>query len=102
MSKTCAAPIRRKKKRDAELVALFGTVPVMLARMVDPVNLNLSASLMDAVHDAADDLLALSGQLRDQQRFIADLPNDVRLVLCMWMLDLGLAAKLIDRVATDD
>ena len=88
---------KRTGKMDAELVALFGDVTVKIGRMVDPAMLALSADLMDRVHDGADALLARSGRPDAQRRYVAGLPSDVRLVLCMWMMDMGLAAKLTTR-----
>jgi hypothetical protein len=82
---------------DRELIALFGEVTVKVARMVDPAMLALSADLMDRVHDGADALLARTGRPDAQRRYVADLTSDVRLILCMWMMDMGLAAKLTAR-----
>jgi hypothetical protein len=90
---------KRTRKMDAELAVLFGDVTVRIARMVDPVMLALSADLMDRVHDGADALLARSGRPDAQRRYVAGLPSDVRLILCMWMMDLDLAAKLTARAA---
>lgn len=90
---------KRTGKMDAELVALFGDVTVKIGRMVDPAMLALSADLMDRVHDGADALLARSGRPDAQRRYVAGLPSDVRLILCMWMMDLDLAAKLTARAA---
>ena len=90
---------KRTRKMDAELAVLFGDVTVRIARMVDPVMLALSADLMDRVHDGADALLARSGRPGAQRRYVAGLPSDVRLILCMWMMDLDLAAKLTARAA---
>ena len=50
---------------------------------------------MDRVHDA---LLTMRGHLAEQHRYIGGLPFDVRLVLCMWLMDTDLAAKLIRAV----
>ena len=54
--------------------------------------------LMEAVHDAADALLTMRGHPERQRGHLAGLPFTVRLVLCMWLTDTELAAKLI-RVA---
>lgn len=53
---------------------------------------------MEAVHDAADALLTMRGHPERQRGYLAGLPFTVRLVLCMWLTDTELAAKLI-RVA---
>lgn len=87
----------RPSRMQRELIALFGDATVQVAKMVDPALLALSADLMDRVHDAADAVLAGTGRPAAQRRFIGELPSDVRLVLCMWLLDTGLAAKLTRR-----
>lgn len=74
---------------------LFGEPVAYLAQITDPATLELSATLMDRVHDGADALLAMRDDLSEQQRYIGGLPPDVRLVLCMWLLDTGMASKLI-------
>jgi hypothetical protein len=53
---------------------------------------------MDRVHDGADALLNMRGNLAEQQRYITGLPFMVRLVLCMWLMDADLASKLIRAV----
>lgn len=92
---------RRKKRELVELKRLFGEPVVYLARITDPASLDLSAALMDRVHDGADALLALKGHPQEQCRYIGELPFDVRLVLCMWLLDLDLAAKLLKSLYVD-
>ena len=77
---------------------LFGEVVWSVAAATDPATLDLSAALMDRVHDAADALLTLREHLAEQHRYIGGLPFDVRLVLCMWLMDTDLAAKLMRAV----
>lgn len=92
-----AATSSRVKRRSRELEALFGPAIVLVARVTDPCGLRLSSELMDKVHDAADKLLALSGKPQEQRKHVTRLPSDVRLVLCMWVMDINLAAKLTAR-----
>lgn len=82
----------------AELKRLFGEPVAYLASITDPATLNLSAALMDRVHDGADALLRMRGHLEGQQSYISGLPFEVRLVLCMWLMDTDLAVKLIRAV----
>jgi hypothetical protein len=86
---------RRKAQELAELKRLFGDLVAYRASITDLATLNLTAALMDRVHDGADALLAMRGDPAKQHRYIDGLPFDVRLVLCMWLLDTDLAAKLI-------
>ena len=55
---------------------------------------------MDRVHDGADALLAMRHHPDEQMRYVSELPFDVRLVLCMWLLDCDLADKLASRALT--
>ena len=91
----------RKAEADCEMRRLFGEPVAYLASITDPATLDLSAVLMDRVHDGADALLTMRGHLAEQHRYICGLAFDVRLVLCMWLMDTDLAAKLI-RVAADN
>jgi len=88
MNKTILRDLRR----------LFGEPVAYLAKITDPVTLDLTAVLMDRVHDGADALLNMRGNLAEQQRYITGLPFTVRLVLCMWLMDTDLASKLIRAV----
>ena len=85
----------KKNRIDGELVRLFGEPLIRLAEFTDPLALELSAALMDRVHDGADALLTMRGDPGEQHRYVQDLPHEVRLVLCMWLLDTGLASKLV-------
>ena len=88
----------KKKQELAELKRLFGEPVVYLASITDPATLDLSAALMDRVHDGADALLNMRGHLTEQHQYLSGLPFDVRLLLCMWLMDTDLAAKLIRAV----
>lgn len=78
-----------------ELVSLFGREMVEQASRTDPADLEVSAALMDTVHDAADKLLASSYRPSLQRDIVAGLDPQARLLLCMWLSDLGLAATLM-------
>jgi hypothetical protein len=82
------------ERRILEAKALFGRTLVRQARMTDPADLELTAEAMDAVHDAADELLEHAGDPRAQGRVVAALNPQTRLVLCMWVIDLSLGANL--------
>lgn len=83
------------KKMREELRQLFGEPMVRLAESTDPMALDLTSALMDRVHDGADALLTMRGNIEEQHRYVLDLPHEVRLTLCMWLMDTGLAAKLV-------
>ena len=87
-----------QKKMRGELLRLFGEPLLRLAEATDPMALDLTAALMDRVHDGADALLTMRGDLEEQHRYVLDLPHEVQLALCMWLMDTGLAAKLVRAV----
>ena len=89
--------MRRKTSRQ-DLRHLFGEPVTSLAKIVGLEVLEITPELMESVHDAADALLTMRGQLGRQRAYLVGLPFTVRLVLCMWLTDTELAAKLI-RVA---
>ena len=78
-----------------DVLALFGEPVVHLGQVTDPATLNLSAALIDRVHDSADALLSLRGDPDVQRRYIGELPFDVRLLLAMRLLHTELVSKLI-------
>ena len=90
MTKAGAQAIRR----------LFGEVVCSVAAVSDAATLDLSSGLMDRVHDGADALLAMRHHPDEQMRYVSELSFDVRLVLCMWLLDCDLADKLASRALT--
>jgi hypothetical protein len=87
----------RQERRDRELVALFGREIVEDAHRTEVCDLHLTAEGMELVHDAADELLMRSGEALEQRRIVSKLDRFTRLVLCMWLVDLDLAASLAAR-----
>lgn len=92
---TASGRLARRQRRERELAALFGEDCLAQARVTDPADLHLTADLMETVWDAADDLLRDAGNPEKQRATIAAIPEGTRLVLCMWVLDLELAGKLL-------
>ena len=89
--------MKRKPIRQ-DLKHLFGEPVTSLAKIVGLESLAITPELMESVHDAADAMLTMRVQSERQRGYLAGLPFTVRLVLCMWLTDTELAAKLI-RVA---
>ena len=86
--------MKRKPIRQ-DLKHLFGEPVSSLAKIVGLESLEITPELMESVHDAADAMLTMRGQSERQRGYLAGLPFTVRLVLCMWLTDTGLAARLI-------
>ena len=83
----------------AELVSLFGRGLVEKAQTTDVVDLDLTASRMEAVHDATDALLKHSGSPKLQHATVAGLDDMTALMLCMWLLDTGFADRIYQHAA---
>lgn len=84
---------------EAELVSLFGREVVAEASRADPEQLEVDAELVDEVHHAADELLR-HRYPKEQRQVVAGLEPRVRLLLCLWVRDIGLAGAIMDRVLT--
>ena len=74
-----------------ELIALFGRGRVEQAEITDVADLELTAELMDAVHDAAEAILKRLGQPSRQREIVDNLDAETALVLCMWLMDTDFA-----------
>lgn len=85
------------QRQALEINSLFGRPLVLQARATDPADLTITAAAMDAVHDAADELLAHAGNPMAQGRVIGSLKPETRLVLCMWVMDVALGKTLANR-----
>ena len=92
-----AAPHGIVSRIDAELACLFGGDIVTRARQTDTVDLDLDAAFLDEIADTASELLRVEGQPKQQGRLVRGMAPDKRLVLCMWLIDTELAAKMVSR-----
>lgn len=87
-----------RRRAVQEMRRLFGEVVVYMATITDPIELDLSEGLMDRIHDAADRLLALREKPAEQARYVKAMPFSTRLVLCMWLMDMSMATRLVRAV----
>ena len=76
-----------------------GTVFSVMRSIVDAAY-RLTAAPIERVHDGADTLVKLRRYPEEQLRYVSELPFDVRLVLCMWVMDCDLSDKLAQRALT--
>ena len=75
---------------------LFGRACVRAA--TDTNLLAVSAEVVAEVHAGAGALLARRHDPAAQLRYVEQLPDNVRLLLCLWLMDPTVAAKLTERV----
>jgi hypothetical protein len=77
---------------DGELASLFGEQVVTRARRCRVADLDFSP---DEIVQATRALRRLSGRPAEQAVMARCLPDDVQTALCMWMVDGGMQAKVL-------
>lgn len=77
-----------------ELVRLFGEDIVAQARQIDVADLNMNEKMADAISNGVRSLKALRTDPDAQHRLISGMDPGTRLVLCMWIMDMGLLQKI--------
>lgn len=83
------------KNQKRELRELFGPAVYFMAETVQPETLDVTPELLDSVGVAAEAMSSMRGSRGRQQDCLAGLPFSVRLVLCMWLMDVKMASRLI-------
>ena len=77
---------------EIEVQHLFGEETLVRARCLDPAGID--AAVAAQVAEDADNLLDASGQPDRQRELVQDMGQDRRLVLCRWLIDKGIRAKI--------
>ena len=83
-----------------ELAFLFGKETVDQARQIDIVDLNMNKEMMDSISTGVRKLKELKHNPNAQINLVNELQPGARLVLCMWILDMGLLEKIQTRPYT--
>jgi hypothetical protein len=78
-----------------ELICLFGQNLVTQARRTDIGSLNLDSDFIHSISEIAGQLLKLSGYPQKQTALVDRLDRDRQLVLCAWIIDGDLPARLV-------
>lgn len=76
------------------LSRLFGEDTVEQARQLDVAHLNLSDKMIATISDGVRQLKALRTDPDAQHRLISGMEPGARLLLCMWIMDMGLLQKI--------
>ena len=79
---------------EKELAFLFGADIVGQARLIDATDLELNDVMTRFISDGVTQLKKMKDQPQRQRDFIGKMAAGERLVLCLWILDMGLMAKL--------
>ncbi len=77
-----------------ELAALFGEAIVEQARMVDIADLNMTDQMTAAIGDGIKHLKQLKGSPEQQRQWMEKQEAGLRLLLCLWIMDMGLLDKI--------
>lgn len=81
-----------RQRRD--LMRLFGEETVECARQIDSADLVMTDQMTAAIADGLRRLRSLRADPDGQRRLIAGLEPGTRLLLCMWIMDMGLLQKI--------
>ena len=77
-----------------ELAILFGRDTVNLARQIDIIDLNLNEEMTKSITSGVSKLKELKSDPVAQIRLIKGMEAGARLILCMWIMDMGLLDKI--------
>ena len=90
--------IRLERGRiERELSYLFGEDIVDQAGLIDAADLTLNDDMARFISDGVTQLKNMKDQPGSQKIFIGQLAAGQRLVLCMWIMEMGLLEKLQSR-----
>lgn len=87
-------PAQAESRRDHELAWLFGRDTVEQAAMIDAADLNLTEEMTAVISSGLTRLKQLRRDPRSQQDLVSAMTPGERLVLCMWIRDMGLLDKI--------
>lgn len=77
-----------------ELSFLFGRVTVEQANQIDIVDLNLNEKMLDCISTGVRKLKELKNNPQAQVAMVNEMEAGARIVLCMWIMDMGLLEKI--------
>ena len=86
--------MEEEERRIQDLAMLFGTDTVAQAVQIDVADLNMNEKMTAAISDGVKKLKALKADPDAQAKLIQGMDPGSRLVLCMWIMDMGLVEKI--------
>lgn len=86
--------MEEEERRMRELTQLFGTDIVEQARRIDVADLNMNEKMTAVISDGVRKLKALRTDPGAQANLVNGMDPGSRLVLCMWIMDMGLVEKI--------
>jgi hypothetical protein len=86
--------IAKHRQLDAELSFLFGAETVAQARQIDVADVNMNKEMTAGIGAGMRQLKQLRGDPRGQLNLVRAMPPGLRLLLCMWVLEMDLLDKI--------
>lgn len=86
--------MEEEERRIKYLSLVFGEDTVAQARQIDVADLNMNDKMMATISDGVRKLKALKADPDAQINLVSGLEPGARLVLCMWIMDMGLVDKI--------
>jgi hypothetical protein len=86
--------IEVSRRQNEELSFLFGKETVEQANQVDIVDLNLNKDITDTISKGVNQLKRLKNNPNAQLKLIKEMAPGARIVLCMWIMEMGLLDKI--------
>jgi len=89
--------IDEAEKEARELAFLFGEHIVEQAQLVDIAELNLTDEMTNEIGTGVRQLKQLKHDPEAQRKWVKEQTPGLRLLLCLWIMDMDLLGKLQDR-----
>ena len=88
------ASIEASKRQNQELGYLFGPEIVEQAQQIDITDLNLNKDITDTISSGVKQLKNLKNNPDAQINLVNEMAPGARIVLCMWIMEMGLLDKI--------
>jgi hypothetical protein len=86
--------IENSKRLNDELCFLFGQEIVDQANQIDIVDLNLNKEITDSISSGIKQLKRLKDDPNAQLNLVNEMTPGAGIVLCMWIMEMGLLEKI--------
>ena len=86
--------VAREESQAHDLAFLFGEEIVEQARLIDIGMLNITDEMTAAIGQGIKKLKQLKNESEAQRQWIEKQEAGVRLLLCLWIMDMGLLEKI--------
>ena len=89
--------VAASERLNDELSFLFGRETVVQAEQIDIVDLNLNEDIIASISNGVRQLKELKNNPQAQAELIREMAPGSRIVLCMWIMEMGLLEKIQTR-----